>query len=349
MKLLYIGEFPPPNGGITLLVKCLYDELNSREAIDIQKLDLVQPRKRRVGKINFPTILDNMLAFLIFQIKFLFKLRGVNVVSIHLPSKKILSYGAFALIISKLLGKKIIIRKFAGTDINGYRFAIREIIKFVLKMSDAYLCETKHLVNVAVNDKISPTFWFPNHRKVLPIQNFSIKKDCRRIVFLGLVCKEKGVEDLCNAAQNFENVKVDIFGPLKGDVSEEFMNACENVNYIRALDIGEIVDTLSKYDALILPSYREGYPGVIIEAYSVGIPVITTNLPSLKEIVDDSTGILTTPGSIDEISDAVNLLSRNSALYLKKQKGARMSAELFSVKYWADEFEGICKEVMRGK
>jgi glycosyltransferase involved in cell wall biosynthesis len=348
LKILYIGEFPPPNGGITLLVKCLFDELSKREDLEIQKLDIVQPRKR-AKTFKLPKVLDNILAMILFQWQLLFTIGKSDIVAIHLPSMKIWTYGLYTLLLCKLFSKKLIIRKFAGTDVNGYNLVMRSITKYVLRKSDAYLCETKYLVDIAAKDEISPTFWFPNHREMPLLEAIPYRNECRRIAFLGLVRKEKGVEDLCNAAKNFVDTEIDIYGPLFGDISEEFMNGTQNITYKRSLDIDEIFDTLSQYDALILPSYREGYPGVIIEAYGVGIPVITTNLPSLKEIVDENTGIFTTPGSVDEITEAVNSLSSNNEFYLKLQKGARECADLFSVEHWANEFVGICKKTLEAK
>jgi glycosyltransferase involved in cell wall biosynthesis len=43
---------------------------------------------------------------------------------------------------------------------------------------------------------------------------------------------------------------------------------------------------LAQYDLLLLPSYREGYPGIIIEALSVGIPVVSTRVGGIPEIIE---------------------------------------------------------------
>ena len=53
------------------------------------------------------------------------------------------------------------------------------------------------------------------------------------------------------------------------------------------LMIKEVLNTLTSYDVLMLPSYfeGEGYPGIIIESLALGIPVITTNWKALPEII----------------------------------------------------------------
>lgn len=344
--MLYIGEFPPPDGGITLLVKCLADELSIRNGLELSIIDIVQPRKRSNGRIKLPKILDNCLAMVIFMFRVLFKIKCCDLISIHLPSNKIWSHGLYALITGRLFGKKIIVRKFAGTDINSFNPVMRKITKLVLRRSDAYLCETKYLVKIAEEDGIRPTFWFPNHRKVSGLDNLPMHENCRKAVFLGLVRKEKGVEDLCRASELVEDIKVDIYGTLFGDISESFFDDFDNVSYKGPLNIDEIIDTLSEYDVLVLPSYREGYPGVIIEAYSVGIPVIVSELRGIREIVDDTSGIFIKPGKVDQIAEAMNILYKNDSYYYELQRGAREKAKFFSASHWADEFVKICESIM---
>ena len=51
----------------------------------------------------------------------------------------------------------------------------------------------------------------------------------------------------------------------------------------------DVIDVLKTYDVLLLPSWfkGEGYPGIIIEALSLGMPVISTDWISIPEIIED--------------------------------------------------------------
>lgn len=58
--------------------------------------------------------------------------------------------------------------------------------------------------------------------------------------------------------------------------------------------------TLSKASALILPSIREGMPGVVLEALAVGLPVVARDLPGVREIAGHVIGIIIVPQNADD-------------------------------------------------
>ena len=91
---------------------------------------------------------------------------------------------------------------------------------------------------------------------------------------------------------------IDVYGPFKdGDCSEKiFENS--RVDYCGVLPPEKVLPTLSQYDVLLLPSFHpgEGYPGIVIEAFSLGLPVIATNWQAIPEIVQDGeNGLLVSP------------------------------------------------------
>jgi len=69
---------------------------------------------------------------------------------------------------------------------------------------------------------------------------------------------------------------------------------------------------MSASDVFCLPSYREGFGTVIIEAAAVGLPAIASRIYGITDaVLDGVTGILHKPGSKTEIANAMSLLSRN--------------------------------------
>jgi glycosyltransferase involved in cell wall biosynthesis len=102
-----------------------------------------------------------------------------------------------------------------------------------------------------------------------------------------------------------------------------------------------------KYDALILPTHYqgEGYPGVIIEAYCIGMPVICTNWQSLPEIVDVSSGILINPKDSESLYRAMQFLIENPTYYQRICKGAKDKAKLFYTEEWVEEFVSLCQKL----
>ncbi|MBL4710603.1 MAG: glycosyltransferase, partial [Flavobacteriales bacterium] len=94
----------------------------------------------------------------------------------------------------------------------------------------------------------------------------------------------------------------------------------------------EILSTMKKYDVLILPTYYEGegYPGVIIEAYSIGLPVIATQWKSLPEIVEHKkTGFLVEPQNAKDLKRTIELFNTDN--YAEMSKNASQ--------YYHDNFQ----------
>ena len=79
-----------------------------------------------------------------------------------------------------------------------------------------------------------------------------------------------------------------------------------NVTITGWVDSIEIKELLSKSDAMLLPSFAEGLPVAIMEAMATGVPVISTAIAGIPElVVDKVTGFLVFPGSVNSLEDAL--------------------------------------------
>ena len=67
-----------------------------------------------------------------------------------------------------------------------------------------------------------------------------------------------------------------------------------------------ILTVLSKVDVMVLPSYREGLSKALLEAASMQLPIITTNVPGCKDVVEDNVnGLLCEPKSIESLKNSM--------------------------------------------
>jgi glycosyltransferase involved in cell wall biosynthesis len=90
---------------------------------------------------------------------------------------------------------------------------------------------------------------------------------------------------------------------------------------------GFVEDTAPYYramDLMVLPTWREGFPNVVLEAAASGIPVITTESTGSRDsVVPEVTGLLIPPGYPEAISEAVLKLLRNPERRLQMGLAAR--------------------------
>ena len=147
-----------------------------------------------------------------------------------------------------------------------------------------------------------------------------------KLLFIGTISEDKGVDDLIELNRRLASKTVDFYGYTK---EQKYLNN-KDFNYKGVLDPAQVLKTMQSYDYLVLPTtwYGEGYPGVIIEAFSIGLPVISTNFRAIPELIThDYNGFLVEPGNVDSLISLVSLIeegvdysslsAHSKALFLK--------------------------------
>ncbi|MFW6135305.1 MAG: glycosyltransferase family 4 protein [Chloroflexota bacterium] len=251
--------------------------------------------------------------------------------------------------IARLFGKPWILRAFGGGFDRVYArlpVAIRTCVRRTSLSADLVLFQTSHLVHhfrsILPGNNV---FWHANSRPVGPQSLPPSHKVCRRFVFVGHVNPGKGIGDILHASDVLaEGVEIHVFGPLQGGLKEADFRSYDQVVYRGVLPPDEVISTLRGYHALLLPTHYvdEGLPGVILEAYSVGIPVIASRWSAIPEIVDRTSGILVTPGDPLDLGRAMQRLVDDASLYQALSWGAWRKAREFSLQRWTDILVSYC-------
>lgn len=125
-----------------------------------------------------------------------------------------------------------------------------------------------------------------------------------RFVFLSRVHRDKGCGMIVSCAKRLNEMgfqkrfTVDFYGTISKAFPEfkDMIEGIDNVNYNGFLNLTskEGYDKLSEYDMMLFPTYwdGEGFPGVIIDAYIAGVPVIASNWNCNEDVVDDQIGYI---------------------------------------------------------
>lgn len=331
MKILLVGPKGPPVGGTTVLFEQLCDYIEDNTETE---LGVINSAASDIGRSPV-----NIAGFLI---RIFFQVRKYDIAILHASSTSMIPIVTGVLRLSSFLfGKKFGFRGFGG------RFPVyweqqsewkRRILKHTVLAADQLFFETKESVAFAQTLTDASVHWFPNSRALSKLPEPKTGR-VNKFVFISHVKPSKGVRVLLEAAKDLNGIEIDVYGPLQDGITEdEFEDSL--VNYRGVLTSDQVQETLTLYDVLLLPTFYagEGYPGIVLEAYAEGMPVITTNWRCIPEIADDTSAILIEPENAQELRDAILRISADEALADTLRTGASEKAKLFSNDKWGDFF-----------
>ncbi|PSW92906.1 glycosyltransferase family 4 protein [Photobacterium iliopiscarium] len=154
----------------------------------------------------------------------------------------------------------------------------------------------------------------------LDVFNISYEKyNIITIILVSRLLKDKGISEYIEAGKILKDEGVNVRLLLVGDIDKNNPSTMNEKDIKEAHDKGYInwigfQNDISQYNKLshiaCLPSYREGRPKSLIEAAACGLPIITTDVPGCRQMVDDGlNGIIVPVRNAVKLADAIKTLS----------------------------------------
>ena len=137
-----------------------------------------------------------------------------------------------------------------------------------------------------------------------------------RVLFAGHLWKSKGIDFILQLSMvKNSGMTFDLHGPLD-DYTIETLSEY-NVIYHKPYNHKMCYDIFVNYDVLLFPSTArcEGYPGVILEAMALGLPVIAFNWNGINEILDGNKGVLLDDFTLDSIYNSLKEMKADYGKY----------------------------------
>jgi glycosyltransferase involved in cell wall biosynthesis len=166
-------------------------------------------------------------------------------------------------------------------------------------------------------------------------RQLGIEEDAPVIGFVGRFTRDKGVAELYQAfislSEQYSSLRVLLVGDFEvGDpIAPDIRRAIEsNCAVIRTGFVPDVVPYYHIMDICVLPTYREGFPGVPLEAQAAGIPVVTTQATgAIDSVLDKQTGFIVPVGDVSALSDAIDRLLGNPSLRKRMGEAGRAWVE----------------------
>jgi len=271
-------------------------------------------------------------------LSYLFYLPNCNLIHIHLSwptsAKRKLAFVLFA----NLFKKKIIIHLHSGSEpiINNNS---KWVYRCIFKNSTCTL-----VLADSIKNQLLKYYKFRDIKVLYNscpiIKNEPAVDKTKTILFAGTLNKNKGYLDLLKAFSlihsKYPDWKIILAG--NGEIEkakfESVKFGIEKQVILTGWITGREKEKLFQEASIFcLPSYTEGFPMAVLDAWSYGIPVITTPVGGIIDIiVDEVNGLTFTPGDSDELSKKIENLITNKILYNKLSDASlRLSKDQFSL------------------
>lgn len=159
------------------------------------------------------------------------------------------------------------------------------------------------------------------------LTSYRAKKKLQKLCYIGNIFEHKGVDLLLQSFSTLikRNPKLNlvIMGNDPENIIKDSNKNLKNLEYIKHSNKNKVLEVLSESLFFVLPAkWYENLPNAIIESFSVGTPVISTNIGSIKYMVENErTGFLFEKGRVESLTNVIdNALSMPQNQYEQMQQ-----------------------------
>ena len=310
-RILTIGcQWKKPKGGIAVVLNCY-----SR----------IFPEFNIIVNSNGKNVFANLAQLLYSLVATTFELifcRKIRIVHIHTASYNSFKRSALFILLTKFFKRKVVIHIHGGGFKEYYERNSSFVHKNLLKC-DTIIALTEYWKEYFNGLGVENVVIVPNVVDSPVVQNKKYNDGKIHILYLGLITKAKGIYDLLDVINEHKaefdgKIILHIGGngettTLQSIIKENGLS--QIVKFEGWVSGVNKVELLNNADVFILPSYTEGLPISILEAMSYRLPVISTPVGGIPEVIKDGVnGLLFTPGDKYALYNAIIKLSTDKGL-----------------------------------
>ena len=337
--------------GVSTYEEHHFAEIRNRERIELVSLTMT----RTISPLK------DLIA--LYKLYFFLKKEKPFIVHSHTPKA-----GTIGMIAAKLAGVPHRFHTIAGLPLLESKGTKRKLLNLVEKIT--YSCATKILPNSIGLKEIIVENKFTNANKLKVIANGSSNGiDCIHydaslffedekislkenlgisskdfvFIFVGRLVGDKGINELVKSfkrlSTDVENVKLLLVGPFENNLDPLKKNTIEEIDSNnKIIAVGAQKDVRPYFaiaNVLVFPSYREGFPNVVMQAGAMGLPSIVTNINGCNEIILEGENGLIIPMKNAELlyQAMIKILNEKDEYRIMSQKSRDLIVKRYEQKY----------------
>jgi len=370
MKVLLLSPLPPPHGGIagwTLNILEYYRNNNFNYKI------IHQDTAVKARRVTNTSLLQRIISGVSVTRKIYYSLEKQLLEKkpdvIHLTSS-----ASIALLKDLLLLH--LARKYNVPGIIHFRFGRIPDLKRannwewyllckVIRESQLSIVIDRTSYNSLVESRFSNIAYIPNpvsndiEKRAISMKINPIPKKRGKVIFIGHIIPKKGVYELVKSAVVTPEIdELILIGPYEKRVRHKLFTLAKRrtnaswITFTGSLERNEVINHLKDTSILVLPSYTEGFPNVIIEAMAMGCAVIATSVGAIPEMLNidgnNPCGICIKPKNCSELKEAFSyLLADYGRIVTMGHNGVDRVLTSYSMSTISREYENIWQNAIK--
>jgi glycosyltransferase involved in cell wall biosynthesis len=269
------------------------------------------------------------------------------------------------MIVAKLLRRKVIL-VLSGSSYESFKSSNSFLTTFIniLENIDRFLSDhiilySNNLINEWNLKKYTNKISIAS-RHFLNFDVFKIKKNLGErknlVGYIGRLSEEKGIsvfiDAIPKAMKNIKDIEFLIVGD--GNFNNEIKNfiltnnLSNRVKFIGWISHESIPDYLNELKLLIIPSYTEGLPNILLEAMACGTPVLATPVGSIPDIIrDGETGFILSENNPDTIAENIKNILNNPNLNRIVDTAKNFVEKNYTFRICVKKYEKVIQEVLK--
>ncbi len=373
LAVLHVSPAPPQLGGMEAFMgDLLKSSLARRHHIIL--LNISKPRLFRGGayaiKTGYAGAFKRRLSLtamshaysIRFFLRFVVMLlcRRIDIVHIHTASYTSFWEKCAYIFTARAAGRKVVLHVHGALFKEFYAGSppvLQSAIRYFFRQCDAIIALSeswrRYFAQWGINDRIHVV---QNGIDLTPFEGMKQKDGVVTFLHIGEVSRRKGIYDVIDAAARLckkgLSFHVDIVGPGEIDAvkSEANKKGAAKVITLHGPRRGEEkYHFFARASAFVLASYGEGLPISILEALAAGLPIISTRVGGIPDVLEHGkNGFLCEPGDVDQLEKAMSALTDEDKM---RQKMAatnyRYARETFSIERCAEKISAVYDQLAR--
>lgn len=370
MKVLMAAPYDSKGryqGGIMYVANSIFNDFEQQKTQDIDIFKFETCRIERSNSSTSKFNLENLKNFKYIMKDLITEIKSTesSILYFHSSIKMALFKDIIAIRKAKIETKLKTILHIHFAEYKEIMFSNNILNKIIINMINKYVDKVVFLSKKTADEFIGKGL---KREKVKVIYNFHTlnytfeqvenkiaktkEKDILDILFMGSIDERKGIFDVLQCVKEINGkFRLHICGWFSDDKTEKKFNflidELENNIIFHGYTTGnEKKEILYNTDLLILPSYSEGLPIVIMEAFGTACSVITTDVGAISEIFNENCGYIIKPGDINQLKRCIESLIDNRELCSQHMFHNYNYGTEFTIKVFINHIREVCNEVI---